>query len=108
MNQGIIKSIKAHSHRNLVRVSIKIFDQTEDLPKISVLPSLQLPTASWNDVIKATVFNGFQRANLFRENKIDAVENSNNLFEALQDNLTELPRSNLNLVKLIWNRYGNC
>ena len=108
MDQGTIKCIKAHSHRNLVRVSIKTFDQTEDLPKISVVPSLQLPTASWNDVIKATVFNGFQRANIFRENKIDIVENSNNLFEALQDNHTELPRSNLNLVKLIWNRSGNC
>ena len=108
MDQGTIKCIKAHSYRNLVRVSIKTFDQTEDLPKISVVPSLQLPTVSWNDVIKATVFNRFQRANIFRENKIDTVENSNNLFEALQDNHTELPRSNLNLVKLIWNRSGNC
>ena len=61
---------------------------------------LQLPGASWNDIIKATAFNCFQRANFFRENKIDIFEDSNNLFEAFQDNLKESSRSNYNLVPL--------
>ena len=43
----------------MVRVIVENFDQTEDLPKISVHPALQLPATSWNDVIKATAFNCF-------------------------------------------------
>ena len=96
----MIKCLKDHYHRNLFRVIIKRFDQTEDLPKISVLPALQLPGASWNDIIKATAFNCFQRANFFREKKINIFEDSNNLFEAFQDNLKESSRSNYNLVSL--------
>ena len=84
----------------MFRVIIKSFDQTEDLPKISVHPALQLSAASWHHIIKATAFNCFQRVNVFQENKNDTFEDSNNLFKVFQDNLTELPRSNYSLVPL--------
>ena len=72
---------------NLLRVIIKSFDQAEDLPYIPVLPALQLPVASWNGIIKALAFNCFQRANVFRENKIDTFEDCNNLEKLSGTNL---------------------
>ena len=98
MDQGVIKCFKAHYRRHLVRLMIQRLDQGQDLPKISVLLALQLLAASWNNVGKATIVNCFRKAKISAENQVDALEDSDDPFKALQENLTELRQSNPDLV----------
>ena len=57
MDQGVIKSLKAHYHRCLVRLITEPWDQGQDLQKISIRHVLQLLGNSWNDVTKTNVKN---------------------------------------------------
>ena len=98
MDQGVIKCLKAHYRRRLVRLMIQRLDQGQDLPKISILLALQLLVASWNNVGKATIVNCFRKAKISAENQVDALEDSDDPFKALQENLTELRQSNPDLV----------
>ena len=98
MDQGVIKCLKAHYRRRLVRLMIQRLDQGQDLPKISIFLALQLLVASWNNVGKATIVNCFRKAKISAENQVDALEDSNDPFKALQENLTELRQSNPDLV----------
>ena len=77
---------------------IQRLDQGQDLPKISILLALQLLVASWNNVGKATIVNCFRKAKISAENQVDALEDSDDPFKALQENLTELRQSNPDLV----------
>ena len=73
-------------------------DQGQDLPKVSILLALQLLTASWNNVGKTTIVNCFRKAKISAENQVDALEDSDDPFKSLQENLTELRESNPDLV----------
>ena len=73
-------------------------DQGQDLPEISILLALQLLAASWNSVGKATIVTCFRKAKILAENQVDALEDSDCPFEALQENFTELWQSNPDLV----------
>ena len=90
MDQGVIKCLKAHYRRRLVRLMIQRLDQGQDLPKISILLALQLLVASWNNVGKATIVNCFQKAKILAKNQVDALEDSDNPLKGLQENLTQL------------------
>ena len=46
MDQGVIKCLKAHYRRLLVRLMIQRLDGGQDLPKISIFFALQLLVAS--------------------------------------------------------------
>ena len=95
IDQGVIKCLKAHYRRRLVRLMIQRLDQGQDLPKISILLALQLLVSSRNNVRKVTIVNCFQIAKISAENQ---VEGRDNPFKALQENLTELRQSNPDLV----------
>ena len=73
----------------------------------------KLLVASWKNVGKATVVNYFRKAKISVENQVDALEDSddpfkalqvdgledsNDPFKALQENLTKLRQSNPDLV----------
>ena len=77
---------------------MQCFNQGQDLPKISILLEPQLLVASWNNVGKATVVNCFQKAKISTENQVDGLEDSDDSFKALQENLTELRQSNPDLA----------
>ena len=90
MDQGVIKCVKAHYRRRLDKLMIQRLDQGQDLPKISILLALQLLVASWNNVGKATIVNCFQKAKILAKNQVDALEDTDNPFKGLQENLTQL------------------
>ena len=87
---------------------IQRLDQGQDLPKIWILCALQLFAATGNNVGKETIVNCFRKAKVFAKNHVDALENSDvafkalqvdavkvrgDPFKALQENLTELWQS---------------
>ena len=76
---------------------IQRLDQGQDLPKILILLALQVLVASQNNVGKATIVNCFWKAKISAENQVDALEDSDDPFKALQENLTELRQSNPDL-----------
>ena len=55
MDKGVIKCLKAFYRQRLVNLMIKLLEQGQELPKISILRTLQLLVASWNDVTKTTM-----------------------------------------------------
>ena len=57
MDQGVIRSLKAHYRRRIVRLCIKAVDKNEPLPKISILQAMKDLVSSWNAVSKETVVN---------------------------------------------------
>ena len=72
-------------------------DQGQILLKISILLALQSLVASWKNVSKATIANCFRKVKISAENQVDALEDSDNRFKALLDNLIELRQCNPDL-----------
>nr|XP_047142836.1 tigger transposable element-derived protein 4-like [Hydra vulgaris] len=57
MDQGVIRSLKAHYRHKIVRLCIKAVDNNELMPKISILQAMKDLVSSWNAVSKETVIN---------------------------------------------------
>ena len=98
MDQGVIKCLKAFYRRRLVNLMIKRLEQGQDLPKISILRALQLLVASWNDVTKTTIVNCFGKAKISAKDQVNAAEISDDSFQELENDLTELRKIDPTLV----------
>ena len=98
MDQVLHKVLKGSLPQTIGQADDTTLDKGRDLPKISILLALQFLVASWNSVGKATIVNCFRKAKILAENQVDALEDSNDLFKALQENLIELRQSNPDLV----------
>ena len=64
MDQGVIKCLKAHYRKRLVRLILCDLDSNKPLPKISLIKGLQLLVSAWNDGSKATVVNCFRKSKI--------------------------------------------
>ena len=77
---------------------IKRLEQGQDLPKISILRTLQLLVASWNDVTKTTIVNCFGKAKISAKDQANAAEDSDGPFKELENDITELRKIDPTLV----------
>ena len=59
MDQGVIRSLKAHYRKRNVRVIFTNLNQDKPIPKISLLKAIQLLVSAWNNFRKETVINCF-------------------------------------------------
>ena len=66
MDQGIIRSMKAHYGEKVLMRMITAIDRGDDL-SISSPEALQLINAAWNAATRATLANCFQKGGFFRE-----------------------------------------
>ena len=98
MDQGVIKCLKTFYRRRLVKLMIRCLDQGKDLPKISILRGMELLSSSWEDVSKETVVNCFRKAKISAEDQIDAVEDNDDPFKNLNDDLAELKEKDPSLL----------
>ena len=94
MDQRVIKCLKAFYRRRLVNLMIKLLEQGQDLPKISILRALQLLVASWNNVTKATIVNWFGKTKISAKDQVNAAEDSDDPFKELENDLTDLQKIN--------------
>ena len=90
MDQGVIRSLKAHYQKKVVCLSIKTVESNKPLPKISILQAVKHLVSSWNAVSKETNVNYFKKSNLSQSNQQAAVNDDDDPFKSLQEDLEKL------------------
>jgi len=64
IDQGVIRSRKAHYRTLTVQLFIRALDNGQPLAKISILSAMNMLTAAWDKVSEITVQNCFKRAGI--------------------------------------------
>ena len=91
MDQGVIRSLKAHYRCSLVKKMIHAIDETKALPKISVLDAMRMLTFAWNQkVTKETIVNCFRKSGISEASQQEALEDKDDPFAALNFQLQTL------------------
>ena len=75
VDQGVIRSLKAQYHNNVVRKIIRSVEKKKTLSKISLLLEMQMLVAAWDAVMTKTVVNCFGKSKISRENQKKDVSN---------------------------------
>ena len=88
MDQGVIRSLKAHYRKKVVRLCIKALESNKPLPKISILQAMKHLVSSWN--AKETIVNCFKKSNISQTNQQAAVNDDDDPFKSLQKDLEKL------------------
>ena len=81
MDQGVIRSLKTHYRKRLVRVIFSHLDQYKGVPKISLLKAMQLLVSAWNNVSKERATHYFRKANISDKDQMNAVNDFNDPFK---------------------------
>ena len=55
MDQGVIRCLKVHYRKRLVKLILRSLDSNKPLPKVSLLTALQLLVSAWNEVSQTTI-----------------------------------------------------
>ncbi|XP_065642520.1 tigger transposable element-derived protein 6-like [Hydra vulgaris] len=87
MDQGVIRSLKAHYRHKIVRLCIKAVDNNEPMPKIFILQAMKDLVSSMNAVSKETVINCFKKAGISKTNKSIEKADDDHSFKFLTEEL---------------------
>ena len=90
MDQGVIRSTKAHYRAMTVQKFIEAIDAKKPLPNITILDAMHLLVAAWDRVSKETVQNCFRKAGLSQETQESAIDDDDDPFKALLDEIGNL------------------
>ena len=90
MDQGVMRSLKAHYRKKVVRLCIKTVESKKPLPKISILQAMKHLVSSWNAVSKETIVNYFKKSNISQSNEQAAVNDDDDPFKSLLEDLEKL------------------
>lgn len=84
LDLGIIRSVKAHYRKDLVRRMFISLEQKKQLNQLSILDAMHMLVSSWNRVTPTTISNCFRKAGFFEANEAKEVslqENINSDFD---------------------------
>ena len=98
MDQGIIRFLKANYRKRLVKLILLSLDSNKPLPKVSLLTALQLPASTWNEVSQATIVNCFKKAKISDKDQAIAVNDEDDPFKEINEDLQELREKDSRLV----------
>lgn len=90
MDQGVIRSLKAHYRALTVQLFIRAVDNNQPLPKISILSAMNMLTAAWDKVSETTVQNCFKRAGISEQSQEHAMNDTDDPFKELTEELENL------------------
>ena len=90
MDQGVIRGLKVHYRKKVVCLCIKAVENNKPLPKISILQAMKHLVSSWNAVSKETIVNCFKKSNISQSNQQAAVNDDDDPFKSLQEDLEKL------------------
>ena len=79
MEQGEIRSLKAHYRKKVTRLCIKAVESNRTLLEINILQSMKHLALSWKFLSKETIISCFKNSN-----QQTAVNDGDNPFESLQ------------------------
>ena len=98
MDQGVIRSLKAHYRGRVVRLLCRALEKKEPCPKISILQSMKILADSWEVVTKETIINCFRKAGIISAVQQAAIADSDDPFKDLQENLNDLRKVDSSMV----------
>ena len=98
MDQGVIRSLKAHYRGRVVRLLCRVLEKKEPRPKISILQSMKILVDSWEVVSKETIINCFRKAGITPAVQQAAISDSDNPFKDLQESLNDLRKTDSSMV----------
>ena len=64
MDQGVIRSLEARYHKNVVRKIIQSLEKKKTLPKTLLLQGMQMLMSAWNALSTQTIVNCFQKSGI--------------------------------------------
>ena len=98
MDQGVIRCLKAHYRKQLVKLILRSLDSNKPLPKVSLLTALQLLVSAWNEVSETTVVNCFKKAKISEKDQTIAISDEDDPFKEIDKNPKELQEKKTSLV----------
>ena len=98
MDQGVIRSLKAHYRERFVRLLCRALEKKEPCSMISILQSLKILVDSWEVVSKETIINCFRKAGITPAVQQAAISDSDDPFNDLQESLNDLRKADLSKV----------
>ena len=90
MDQGVIRSLKAHYHPKVVKRYIASIDTKKGIPSINILNAMSLLVDAWDRVRAATIKNCFCKAGISTENQQQSLDDADYPFQALASDIEEL------------------
>ena len=90
MNQSVIRCLKAHYKKRLVKLILRSLDSNKPLPKVSLLTALQLLVSAWNEVSQTTIANWFNEAKISEKDQTIAISDEDDPFKVIDKNPKEL------------------
>ena len=90
MDQGVIRSLKAHYRANVVKRYIASIDAKKGIPSISILNATSLLVDAWDRVPGATITNCFRKAGISTENQQQSLDDYDDPFQVLAGEIEEL------------------
>ena len=98
MDQGVIRCLKAYYRKRLVGLILRNLDRNKSLPKVTLLTALQMLVSAWNEVSETTIVNCFKKAKISEKDQLLAVNDEDDPFKELNDDLKELREKDSSLV----------
>ena len=90
IDQGVIRSLKAHYRGRVVRRLCRALDKMKTLPKISILQVIKILVSSWEAVSAQTIVNCFRKAGITSEAQNAAITDADGPFSDLKESLLQL------------------
>ena len=98
MDQGVIRSLKAHYWGRVVRRLCRALDKMKTLPKICILQAMKILVSSWETVSAKTIVNCFRKAGITPEAQNAPITDADNPFSDLKESLQQLHDIDLDMV----------
>ena len=98
MDQGIIRCLKAHYRKRLVKLILCSLDSNKLPPKVSLLIALRLLASAYNEVSQTTIVNCFKKAKISEKDQTIAINDEDDPFKEIKENLKELREKEPSLV----------
>ena len=94
MDQGGIRSLKAHYRAHVVKKYIANIDSNKWVPNISILTAMSYLAEAWVRVTSETIVNCFRKAGICTESQQQSLNDSNDPFQELASEIEELRARN--------------
>ena len=89
MDQGVIRSLKAKYHKNVVWKIIQSVDKKKTLPKVSLLQGMQMLVSAWDALSTQTIVNCFRKSGTSTESQETAIAEDDDPFRDIQNEIDD-------------------
>lgn len=98
MDQGVIRATKAYYRQGVVKKVLDAIENRKPLPNLSVLDAMSLLTEAWDRVSEETVRNCFRKAGIGSRAQQSALNDDDDPFTVLLEDISALRQRNPELV----------